>query len=392
MNGLMGGYKFLVPLFGAGIFCLTERFVCPKAYCEEGTVIKMKISIISFGRSKNGNCADIKRELCRLLENGNDVKTFDFSALGVNPCGGCRYECFERAESCPYINDSLYSLYDGITNGGLAYFILPNYCDYPCSSFFVFNERSQCYFQKRPELLEKYLSVPKKFIVVSNTGRDNFTTAFRYHIGEGEEPEILFLSAKSFGRVSVKGDLMESELAREAVRRFAKKPFLRDISFEPLTESNIGEVRKIQRDDISTDFVDDADTIMELTRYGIKHNCIGDTYAIKYKSEYIGVILLGEAIEWETDPPEMSERPFYRLMGFVIDKSCRGLGIGSYVLEKTIAMCYEKYGARPIALGVHRDNAGAARFYLRHGFKETEYTEGEDRYYLRYPNGQTKTS
>ena len=28
--------------------------------------------------------------------------------------------------------------------------------------------------------------------------------------------------------------------------------------------------------------------------------------------------------------------PFYRLMGFVIDKRCRSRGIGSYALEKTI--------------------------------------------------------
>lgn len=161
--------------------------------------------------------------------------------------------------------------------------------------------------------------------------------------------------------------------------------YQRDIDIELLTDLNIDEVRKIQRDDISTDFVDDADTIMEITQYGIDHNCIGDTYAVKYKTEYIGVILLGEAIEWETDPPEMKERPFYRLMGFVIDKRYRNSGIGSYVLEKVIDTCYQKYVVRPIALGCHKDNKGAAEFYLRHGFKKTEYMEGNDYYYLRYP-------
>lgn len=158
------------------------------------------------------------------------------------------------------------------------------------------------------------------------------------------------------------------------------------IRLEPLTELNIDSARQIQREDISTDLVDDIDTIMELTRYGTEHNCIGDTYAIKYKSDYIGVILLGEAIPWETDPPEMKEVPFYRLMGFVLDKRYRNLGIGSYVLEKVIDTCYEKYGIRPIALGCHKDNVKAAEFYLRHGFKRTEYTEGDDRYYLRYPD------
>lgn len=184
----------------------------------------MKITIISFGKRKNGNCGNIKDELCRLLENGNEINAFDFSELAIAPCGGCGYECFDKAESCPYINDGVYSIYDGITGSDLAFFIVPNYCDYPCSVFFAFNERSQCYFQGQWERLEKYLSVPKRFIVVSNTNRDNFTAAFRYQINEDKEPETLFLSAKSFDKVSIRGDLMESEKAREEVRRFAERP------------------------------------------------------------------------------------------------------------------------------------------------------------------------
>lgn len=159
----------------------------------------------------------------------------------------------------------------------------------------------------------------------------------------------------------------------------------RNISIELLNDDNINYLRKIQRDDISTDFVDDVDTIAEITQYGVDNGCIGDTYAIKYKSDYIGVILLGEAIEWETDPPEMKETQFYRLMGFVLDKRYRSLGIGSYVLEQVIDSCYEKYGIRPVALGCHKDNKGAAEFYLRHGFKRTKYMEGNDCYYIRYP-------
>ena len=158
------------------------------------------------------------------------------------------------------------------------------------------------------------------------------------------------------------------------------------IIFELLTNSNIEYVRTIQRDDISEAFVDNADTIMELTQYGLDHNCKGHTYAIKKEDEYIGLILLGEAFEWDTDPEEMKGVPFYRLMGFVLDKRYRNCGIGGYVLEKVIEMIYNDYGIRPIALGVHKDNIGAERFYLNHGFKKTEVMEGNDYYYLRYPN------
>ena len=157
------------------------------------------------------------------------------------------------------------------------------------------------------------------------------------------------------------------------------------INLELLAEANMDAVRAIHREDIPESWVDNADTLWELTQYGLEHNCMGHTYAVKYDDAYIGVILLGEAIPWETDPEEMKNEPFYRLMGFVIDGRYRSQGIGSKVLELVIDTIYKEYGIRPIALGVHKDNHGAARFYERHGFVAVDAMEGNDRYYLRYP-------
>lgn len=157
------------------------------------------------------------------------------------------------------------------------------------------------------------------------------------------------------------------------------------IGLEQLDEGNYAFVQAIQRDDVSEDFVDTAQTIMELNEYGKRHNLIGRTFAVKLSRAYIGLILMGEAIEWETDPDEMKGVPFYRIMGFVMDKRYRGRGIGGYVLEKTIEAVYREFGVRPIALGVHRENVRAERFYLRHGFRKTDVIEGNDYYYLRYP-------
>ena len=92
-----------------------------------------------------------------------------------------------------------------------------------------------------------------------------------------------------------------------------------------------------------------------------------------------------EDIPWETDPPEMQGVPFYRLMGFVIDNRYRSRGIGGQVLEMVIDRIYREYGVRPIALGVHKDNHRAARFYEKHGFRKTNVMEGNDYYFLRYP-------
>ena len=162
-----------------------------------------------------------------------------------------------------------------------------------------------------------------------------------------------------------------------------------NITLELLSDRNIEQARAIQRNDIGEAFVDGVDAMMELTQYGIDHHCKGHTYLIRQEGICIGLILLGEAFEWATDPEEMKGVPFYRLMGFVIDRRYRSGGIGGYILERVIELIYNEFGIRPIALGVHKDNIGAERFYRNHGFRKTGVMEGNDYYYLRYPNENT---
>ena len=158
-----------------------------------------------------------------------------------------------------------------------------------------------------------------------------------------------------------------------------------EITFEQLTHQNFSAARALDRDDIPESFVDTAATIMEITDYGYENNLIGHTYLILCDGRYAGLILLGEAIPWDTDPPEVHQQPFYRLMGFVISREFRGKGVGGEALEKAIAKVYEDFGVRPLVLGCHKDNPRAAAFYERHGFHRTNYMEGNDCYYLRFP-------
>ena len=156
-----------------------------------------------------------------------------------------------------------------------------------------------------------------------------------------------------------------------------------NLQFEELTHQNFADAKKIDRDDIPEAYVDTVSTLMELTDYGVEHGCIGHTFLVRLDGSCVATILLGEAIPWETDPPEVKERPFYRLMGFVIDRACRGRGLGGEILEETIRRVCREFGERPIVLGCHVGNQRAARFYERHGFVPTDYLEGNDRYYLR---------
>ena len=175
--------------------------------------------VISFSGRDGGNCSAIAQVLLKALSGQETAKYYDFSTLSVTPCGRCGYECFQARERCPYFDDPIFAMYNAIVHSPTAYFIVPNYCDYPCANFFIFNERSQCYFQGHPELLDQYEAVRKKFIVVSNTGQDQFTAAFQYHTGDAP-PDILFLSARQFGKISIHGGLMDSPEARDAVLHF----------------------------------------------------------------------------------------------------------------------------------------------------------------------------
>ena len=178
----------------------------------------MKICVVSFSSRAGGNCSRIGKLICSLLDN---TESFDFSSFTIHPCGQCGYECFSQPEKCPYSADMEHRLLDGIIHSDLAYFILPNYCDYPCANFFIFNERSQCCFQGRPDLLDAYEKVPKRAVVVSNTNEDNFRRALSYQ--SYQEPGILFLSAKKYGKESIKGDLLTSREAVSDIMAFVQK-------------------------------------------------------------------------------------------------------------------------------------------------------------------------
>lgn len=85
---------------------------------------------------------------------------------------------------------------------------------------YSFNERSVCWFHGNKNLLEQYMSVKKRFIVVSNSKPESFQLAFAQHTNE---PEILWLGASAFGLRSMDGDLMASLEAQSIVRAFVEK-------------------------------------------------------------------------------------------------------------------------------------------------------------------------
>lgn len=155
------------------------------------------------------------------------------------------------------------------------------------------------------------------------------------------------------------------------------------ITLERLTHENFSDAQRIDRDDIPEAWVGTAAALMATTDYGAAHHLMGHTYLARMDGRPVGLILIGEALPWDTDPEEMRGKPFYRVMGFVVDQKYRNRGIGGAILESAIHQVCNEFGKRSLALGVHRDNARAGAFYERHGFHPTGVYEGNDEYYLR---------
>ena len=175
-----------------------------------------KVILLSFSGRKNGNCERIAQHI-QSIAGG---RILSFADLNVHPCGQCRYECFEHGERCPHFRDDLRSIYEAILQSDCAYYILPNYCDFPNAHFFAFNERSLCVFSGNEALLAAYGKIPKKFIVISGGEENNFRAALSQH---STNPEILFLCAKDFGQRSTDGALTESPEAIAKINSFMYK-------------------------------------------------------------------------------------------------------------------------------------------------------------------------
>ena len=172
---------------------------------------------LSFSGRKDGNCAGIRAEIEDFY---NQTNVRSFSIQNIKSCGSCQYQCLKAGETCPELSAEYKDLMDCICSSELVYFIVPNYCGFPCSAYFTFNERSVGYFNMSRSRLEQYLSVKKRFIVVSNTESAAFESAMQQQTAE--VPEILYLKTSKYGKRSIAGDLMDSTDARDDLKRFLK--------------------------------------------------------------------------------------------------------------------------------------------------------------------------
>ena len=175
------------------------------------------IVILNFSPRSNGNCRNVS-EFIADAHNRTNVLQYHMVRDDFQPCGDCDYECLKPGVCCPSVTQKQKDIMDSICNSDLVYYIIPNFCGYPCSSFFAYNERSVGYFNMDRELMGKYMAVQKKFIIISNTENDNFLHAAKTQTKE--QPQILYLKTSKYGKRSIAGDILESDEAKVDLNRF----------------------------------------------------------------------------------------------------------------------------------------------------------------------------
>ena len=177
------------------------------------------ILLIQFSSRRSGNCSAVNAFISNYYNN-EEVQTFTVDENTVQACNSCDYECLQPGKTCPNLNDKQQNIMDAICSADLVYYIVPNYCGYPCANYFVFNERSVGYFNMDRALMQKYMAVTKRFVVISNTEGPNFANALKQQVAG--EPEILYLKTSKYSKRSTAGDLMESEEAQADLLEFLK--------------------------------------------------------------------------------------------------------------------------------------------------------------------------
>ena len=113
---------------------------------------------------------------------------------------------------------------------------------------------------------------------------------------------------------------------------------------ELLNEKNAPFLLQIDRSGVPVRFVEEVSYTIETAKYGNEHHLRGFCNAIRQDGQYVGILLIGQAIEDEADPAELKGRDYFRLIGFVIDRCCRGMGVGTEALKKALAAFDAVYG------------------------------------------------
>jgi len=175
-----------------------------------------KVVILVFSGKLRGNCSSIADYICKHNNRTNTriIRMHNF----FKPCGDCGYECLQPEKQCPVINQEALEILEAICECELVYYIIPNYCGVPCANYYAFNERLVGWFNGDRAKMQRYKSVRKRFVFISNTENDAFQQVAAQH--SNEKNDVLYLASRKYGKQSIAGDLLDSDAAKADLELF----------------------------------------------------------------------------------------------------------------------------------------------------------------------------
>ena len=153
------------------------------------------------------------------------------NAYGYNilPCSHCNYECYAETirgekEECP-VQDDVPKMYATLQDSDILLFAVPTYGGHVPALFKAWTERVPHIpglFKDFDDLVKAYLSRIWGFIVIGNltAAGDMALHEILCDFYNTRPPETILLQAREYGRVSLKGDLIEVPAVKERLDRF----------------------------------------------------------------------------------------------------------------------------------------------------------------------------
>ena len=179
-----------------------------------GDFMNKCVTILSFSSREKGNCANISKYISDFHQ--QNIYNIVIDTATVRPCGNCDYECLKPGAECPILDEKYQAIMNRICASDIVYFIIPNFCGYPCANYFAYNERKVGYFKMDRAKMEHYMKIPKRFIVVSNS--EGFESVLKQQTDQ--EPKILYLKSGKYRKRSTAGDILESDEAKADLQTF----------------------------------------------------------------------------------------------------------------------------------------------------------------------------
>ena len=175
-----------------------------------------KITILNFSGRNNGNCAAVTDHIMNAFKN-TDICSYCVASI-FNPCNSCDYQCLKPGNICPNLNDHQRKFMERLLESDLIYYIIPNYCGVPCANYYAFNERNVGYFNSDRSIIGKYMSLKKRFVMISNTESPAFEAVVKQQCTD--EAKVVYLKSSTYNRSSIAGDLMTSPDAMDDLLTF----------------------------------------------------------------------------------------------------------------------------------------------------------------------------